>query len=495
MSVRTRVAPSPTGAPHLGTAYVAIFNLAMAKCYGGRFILRIEDTDQSRCKESSEKAIFEALRWLGIEWDEGPDVGGEFGPYRSSERLYLYKSHIQRLIDEDSAFYCFCSPERLDNIRREQQRRKETPRYDGYCLSLSLDQAQAKIASGESYVVRLRVPNDGDCIFYDGLRGNVRIPWNQVDMQILQKSDGFPTYHLAVVVDDHYMETSHVLRGEEWLNSCPKHQLLYQAFSWTEPEHFHLPLLRNPDQSKMSKRKHPTSINYYRQCGYLPEALINYLATMGWSMPDQREIFSFDEMISKFDVTRVTPRGPVFDIEKLNWMNGQYIRSLSEQEFMERFSRWALSNNKVQRTVPLVQKRTERFIDVLSQVDYLFSNRLKLDESSFAHENMTLDECKKVLDHSLRVLEIQETWDRDDLYQVLRDLSESMGMPFRNFLFPLFIAISGRRVSLPLFDSMSILGPELSRMRIRLAVEAAGGISRKLMKHLDSEWKALHKTG
>ena len=296
-------------------------------------------------------------------------------------------------------------------------------------------------------------------------------------MQVLQKSDGFPTYHLAVVVDDHYMEISHVLRGEEWLNSCPKHQILYQAFGWTEPEHFHLPLLRNPDQSKMSKRKHPTGIDYYRQCGYLPEALINYLATIGWSMPDQRGIFSFEEMISEFDVARVTSRGPVFDIEKLNWTNGQYIRSLSEQDFIERFNRWASSNNKVQRTVPLVQERTERFIDVLGQVDYLFGSRPKLDESNFVHENMTLDECKKVLDHSLRILELQEIWDRDELYRALHDLSESMEMPFRKFLFPLFVAISGRRVSLPLFDSMSILGPELSRMRIRSAINAAREVS------------------
>ena len=264
MPIRTRIAPSPTGDPHVGTAYMALFNQVFANSRGGQFILRIEDTDRARSTAASEAAIFDALRWAGIEWHEGPDVGGDYGPYRQSERLDIYRRHAEQLLESGRAFRCFCTAERLEAMRREQQAAHETPRYDGRCQALSANEVSERLAAGEPHVVRLAVPEDGTCRFADGLRGDIEIPWRQVDMQVLVKSDGFPTYHLAVVVDDHLMDISHMLRGEEWISSTPKHQLLYEAFGWEMPMHYHLPLLRNPDGSKLSKRKNPTGLDYYR---------------------------------------------------------------------------------------------------------------------------------------------------------------------------------------------------------------------------------------
>ena len=255
MTVRTRIAPSPTGDPHVGTAYMALFNWAFARQHKGQFVLRIEDTDQARSTPESEQAIFTALQWLGLDWDEGPNVGGAHGPYRQSERKALYTAHIDKLLEQGDAFHCFCSKQRLDEVRAEQQAAKQTTRYDGHCLGLSADEVAKRLAAGESSVVRMRVPESGACTFKDRLRGDITIPYSQVDMQVLLKADGMPTYHLAVVVDDHLMGITHILRGEEWLNSAPKHQLLYQYFDWPMPELIHLPLLRNPDQSKLSKRK------------------------------------------------------------------------------------------------------------------------------------------------------------------------------------------------------------------------------------------------
>jgi glutamyl-tRNA synthetase len=292
MTVRTRIAPSPTGFPHVGTAYIALFNLCFAKQHGGEFILRIEDTDQVRSTPESEQMILDSLKWLGLNWAEGPDVGGPHAPYRQSERRDIYTAHTQQLVDAGHAFACFCSEDRLTALRTEQMANKQTPRYDGHCLSLSLAETTAKIAAGDAYVVRMKVPTEGICEIQDLLRGQIDIPWEQVDMQVLQKTDGLPTYHLANVVDDHLMQITHVIRGEEWISSAPKHKLLYQYFGWDMPVLCHMPLLRNPDKSKLSKRKNPTSITYYRDMGFLPEALTNYLGRMGWSMPDEREKFT-----------------------------------------------------------------------------------------------------------------------------------------------------------------------------------------------------------
>ena len=488
---RTRIAPSPTGDPHVGTAYVALFNQVFAKSRGGRFVLRVEDTDRARSSAAAEEAIVAALRWAGLAWDEGPDVGGSFGPYRQSERLGIYRQHVETLLAAGSAFRCFCPPGRLEEMRRAQRARGQTPRYDGRCLALPGEAARARAAAGEPHVVRLAVPEEGVCRFADGLRGEVEIPWRQVDMQVLLKSDGFPTYHLAVVVDDHLMEISHVLRGEEWLNSMPKHLLLYQAFGWRMPAHYHLPLLRNPDGGKLSKRRNPTGLDYYRRAGYLPEALLNYLARMGWSMPDDRELFSVDEMTAQFDIGRVSTGGPVFDLAKLDWMNGQYIRALPADEFVERVRAWALNRAHLAPLAPLVQQRVERLCDLLAQVDYLLGDRPALQAADFAHKTLSADDCRRILDHVGRRLEDVAEWRRDALYDALKTLAEAMDVKMRDLLAPLFVALAGRPVALPLFDSLAYLGRDLARARLRSAIAALGGIGKKEAGRMERAYRAL----
>ncbi|MEJ2189476.1 MAG: glutamate--tRNA ligase, partial [Acidobacteriota bacterium] len=334
--VRTRIAPSPTGDPHVGTAYVALFNLAFARQHGGQFILRIEDTDRVRSDAASEAMIFDALRWLGLEWDEGPDVGGPHGPYRQSERAEIYREHAERLVASGDAYPCFCTKERLDALRAEQREKKLAFGYDGHCRSIPPEEAERRRKAGEAHVIRLAMPREGESVVRDLLRGVIRFPNEQIDDQVLLKSDGFPTYHLANVVDDHLMEVSHVIRAEEWISSLPKHVRLYGAFGWDEPVFCHLPLLRNADRSKISKRKNPVSLNYYRRAGYLPEAMLNYLALMGWTLPDEREEFTLEEFIDAFDLGRVSLGGPVFDLDKLTWLNGRWIRRTPVASLRER---------------------------------------------------------------------------------------------------------------------------------------------------------------
>ncbi|MCY3885725.1 MAG: glutamate--tRNA ligase [Gammaproteobacteria bacterium] len=494
MPVRTRLAPSPTGDPHLGSAYAALFNRAFAKRNGGQFILRIEDTDRTRNSVESEAAIFDALRWLGLDWDEGPDVGGDKGPYRQSERTAIYKEYIAKLISVGGAFHCFCSKERLDELRRDQMQRGATPKYDGKCLALDSGEIDERIARGDSHVIRLGVPDKGECRFVDGVRGEITIPWSQVDMQVLIKSDGFPTYHFASTVDDHLMGISHIFRGEEWISSFPKHQLIYRYFGWDMPLHYHLPLLRNPDQSKMSKRRNATSINYYRRCGFLRESLLNYLATMGWSMPEEREKFSMEEFYGEFNPERLSPRGPVFDIEKLSWLNGLYIRELTSEELKERVFDWAFGGNRLDRLLSLVRERSERFDDLFRQADYILGDRIELKEEDFEHRNLELDEIRKILHFVNKSLEELEEWNRDNLYESLNLLSKSMSLKFRDFLGPIFVAVSGRTVTLPLFDSLELLERDVVKMRIRSAIDVLGGISKKESKRLDREWRDLVST-
>jgi glutamyl-tRNA synthetase len=491
MKVRTRVAPSPTGDPHIGTAYVALFNMLFARHQGGQFVLRIEDTDQQRSTAQSEQMILAALRWLGLDWDEGPDVGGAKGPYRQSERLPIYRQHVDQLVRDGHAFACFCSAERLTEVRQAQMKRGETTRYDGHCAGLPAAEVQQRVAAGESHVIRMRVPDSGTCRFKDELRGEIEIPWTQIDMQVLLKADGFPTYHLAVVVDDHLMEITHVLRGEEWINSVPKHLLLYRYFGWKAPHMYHLPLLRNPDKSKLSKRKNPTSINYYRRAGYLPEAMVNYLGHMGWSMPDERELFSLAEMQEHFDANRISLGAPVFDAVKLKWLNGQYIRRLSPEAFIQEVQEWAFNREFLSQLVPLVQDRTERFIDLVPLAGYLVGERPSLQAADFAHPALDEAQVQRVLQFSLWRFDELRAWDRDTLQQTCQSLAEGLGLKIRDYLYPLFLGVAGRPVALPLFDSMAILGQDVVRIRLRDALEAAGGVSKKQAKTLEKEYRAL----
>ena len=488
MTVRTRIAPSPTGDPHVGTAYIALFNWVFAKSQGGEFILRIEDTDVARSTPESEQLILDSLRWLGLDWAEGPDVGGPCGPYRQSARKHLYQEHAHRLVEQGDAFYCFCTPERLDEMRSAQRAAGENPRYDGRCLGLTEQEVHAQLNAGTEHVIRMKVPEQGQCAFSDVLRGGIEIPWSQVDMQVLIKHDGFPTYHLAVVVDDHLMGITHVLRGEEWINSVPKHLLLYQYFGWEPPVLCHLPLLRNPDHSKLSKRKNPTSVNYYERIGVLPEALANYLGMMGWSMPDEREIFSAEDMAKNFELTSIHLGGPVFDLEKLSWLNGQYLRALSPGEFMNRVAQWAVNRENLGRLVPLLQERTERLGDLVGQADYLLGDRRQVVADDFAHKSLSTEQVVLILDHTLREFDASRHWVRDELHGICKRLADHLGFKIRDFLFPLFVAISGRPVSLPLFDSLVVLGPDLSRMRLRNALEVLG-VSKKQGKRLEKQYR------
>jgi len=326
MSVRVRIAPSPTGDPHVGTAYIALFNYLFARHNNGSFIMRIEDTDRARSRPEYEKNIFDALHWLGITWDEGPDIGGEYGPYRQSERTDIYRKYCNQLLENDNAYKCFATAEELAEMREMSKKMGKRIGYDRRYRNLSKEEVAERENAGQPYVVRLKVPLSGECVYHDQIKGRITNPWADVDDQILLKSDGFPTYHLANVVDDHLMEITHVIRGDEWMSSTPKHVLLYESFGWTPPEFLHMPLLLGKDGKKLSKRRNPTSIFYYRDSGYIPEALRNFLSLIGYSMPDDLEIYSLEEICKRFDVKRVGVSSAFFDLHKLDWVNQQYLQ-------------------------------------------------------------------------------------------------------------------------------------------------------------------------
>lgn len=492
MKIRTRVAPSPTGNPHVGTAYMALFSYCHAKQSGGEFVLRIEDTDLERSTTESEQVILQSLQWLGLEWDEGPDVGGPHGPYRQSERRDIYTEHADRLLEAGHAFRCFCSRERLDEMRADQMKSGQTARYDGHCLSLSDDEVRARIDAGESNVVRMKVPDAGECVVADELRGEITIAWDQVDMQVLVKADGMPTYHLGVVVDDHLMQITDIIRGEEWINSAPKHILLYKYFGWEMPRLIHMPLLRNPDKSKLSKRKNPTSVNFYRDMGFLPESILNYLGMLGWSMPDGEEKFTLEEMIANFDISRISLGAPIFDVEKLKWLNGRWLReSLDDAEFADRLINWKYNREELMKVIPLVKERVDVFSELAAMVSFFAEGMPDVSEESFQFKKLGSDDVRKYLQFILWDLEAQADWNRDSLNELFVERAESMNVKIRDLLSPVFVAISGKPVSPPLFDSLEVLGPDLSCARIRFALHVTGGVSKKQLKKLEKEYRQL----
>lgn len=491
MTVRTRIAPSPTGDPHVGTAYIALFNLCFARQHGGEFILRIEDTDQVRSTASSEQDILRALRWLGLEWDEGPDVGGPHAPYRQSERGDVYRQHAMQLIEKGHAFYCFRTPEELDTIREERKAAGLNPGIKGD-LELPADEVQRRLAAGEPYVIRMKVPDEGVCVIDDMLRGRIEIDWVQVDCQVLLKSDGMPTYHLANVVDDHLMAITHVIRGEEWIPSAPKHKLLYDYFGWDMPVLCHMPLLRNPDKSKLSKRKNPTSINFYERMGFLPEAVLNYLGRMGWSMPDEREKFALAEMIEHFDIARVSLGGPIFDVEKLRWLNGLWIReNLDDAQFIARVQNWWLNQERLDPMVPHIKSRIDVLSDIVPLSAFMFSGMLNLTPVHFEQAKLGEDELRRVLQFALWKLEAQRDWTKDNIFADIKGLAKGMGLKLGDFMFPIFVAIAGTPNSWSVMDSMEMLGPDMTRARLRHALNVLGGFSKKETKKVEKEYAEL----
>jgi len=478
--VRTRIAPSPTGDPHVGTAYVALFNYAFARQNEGSFILRIEDTDRGRSTVESEAMILEALSWLGLEWDEGPDVGGPHGPYRQSERTEIYREHVDRLVDSGAAYPCFCTRERLETLRAEQKAAKQQFGYDRHCRGLDRDDARRRIDAGEAHVIRLAMPTSGDAVAHDLLRGEISIANAQVDDQVLLKSDGHPTYHLANVVDDHLMEITHVIRAEEWISSLPKHIRLYEAFGWTPPVFCHLPLLRNADRSKISKRKNPVSLDHYRQTGVLPEALLNYLALMGWTMSDERDQFTLAEFIAELGLDDISLGGPVFDLEKLRWLNGKYIRDLSLDEFLERLRGGVLSDDYLLRVLPLVQERVDTLADFVPYAEFFFVDEVTYDPTALAKmvaKNHTAPQTAKafrlLLENDLDpILE----WNAENIEAAVRGFCDDNDWAPKELFMPVRVALTGRTATPPLFETMEVLGKARCRSRLRRAIETLRGM-------------------
>ncbi|MGM0826486.1 MAG: glutamate--tRNA ligase [Pseudomonadota bacterium] len=492
MTVRTRIAPSPTGDPHVGTAYIALFNLCFARQHGGQFILRIEDTDRVRSTPESEQMILDSLRWLGLEWDEGPDVGGPHGPYRQSERGDIYAQHAQQLLDAGHAFKCYRTSEELDELREARKAAGMHLALKPADLALDEDEAARRAQKGWPYVVRMKVPGDGLCVVSDMLRGTIEVEWAQVDAQILLKSDGMPTYHLANVVDDHLMGITHVLRGEEWINSAPKHQLLYEYFGWEMPQLCHMPLLRNPDKSKLSKRKNPTSINYYRRMGFLPQAVTNYLGRMGWSMPDEREKFSLSEMMAEFDVQRVSLGGPVFDLEKLTWLNGVYIREdLDDDGLLQALREWAFNEDYVKQILPQIRPRIETLAQATPLAGHFFSGLPELKAQDFDSVKMEKEELVRLLQFLVWRFEAVPAWHKEALLEEVKLLSAHFDLKMKAFLAPVFIAITGSTTSTSVMDAMAILGSDVTRARLRHAIDVLGGVSKKQAKRFEKAFRDL----
>ena len=459
----------------MGTAYVALFNRAFARQQGGKFLLRIEDTDRTRCTPESERMIFDSLRWLGLDWDEGPDVGGPHGPYRQSERLPIYREHVDRLLASGHAYLCFCSAERLETLRREQMADKLPPKYDGLCRDLAPADAESRRKAGEPCVARLKVPSSGTRTFTDLVRGAIHFELNLIDDQVLLKTDGFPTYHLANIVDDRLMGITHVMRAEEWIPSVPKHLLLYEAFGWEPPSMAHLPLLRNPDRSKISKRKQPTSLNWYREQGYLPEALVNFLGHMGFSLPDGREVFSFDEMAKHFAFDRITTSGPVFDLRKLEWLNGTYIRAMRPEDLAERLAPYGGAESaKVRAVLPLVQERLKRLAEWPELTAFFFEDP-RPDPAALSVSKHPPAETAAMLQEAAGALAGMEDFTPAPMEALLRSLQGLRGWKTGDYFMTLRVASTGRTATPPLTEVFAVLGKDSVARRLRAAAGSLEG--------------------
>lgn len=463
--IRVRIAPSPTGDPHVGTAYMALFNTAFARKNGGKFLIRIEDTDQKRSSAASEAAILSSLKWLGFSWDEGPDVGGPYGPYRQSERLAIYQKHVQQLLDSGHAYWCTCTAERLLEVRKRQQALKQPPGYDRHCREKNL----ARDGVG---VIRLKAPLSGRTEFNDALRGVVSFENTEVDDQVLLKADGFPTYHLASVVDDYLMKISHVIRGEEWISSTPKHVLLYQYFGWTAPVFCHLPLLRNADKSKVSKRKNPVSLSYFKEAGYLPDALVNFLGLMAFSLADGQEIFSLSEFVEQFDLKRISLGGPVFDLKKLLWLNGRYMREKrSDNQIVSYLQEQLFSSEYLGKIVALVKERVEKSEDFIAYADFFFSAEVHPDLKSLLLKEKDLKENIKIYSLLAEKMDELTAFDVPALDAFLRNFCAENAISTKELFMPVRLIMTGKKASPPLFDTMAVLGKERCRTRLRKTIE------------------------
>ncbi|MCJ8055591.1 glutamate--tRNA ligase [Shinella curvata] len=475
--VRVRIAPSPTGEPHVGTAYIALFNYLFAKKNNGTFILRIEDTDATRSTPEFEQKVLDALKWCGLEWSEGPDIGGPYGPYRQSDRKDIYRPYVDKIVANGHGFKCFCTPERLEQMREGQRAAGKPPKYDGLCLHLSAEEVTKRVEAGEPHVVRMKIPTEGSCKFVDGVYGPVEIPWDAVDMQVLLKADGMPTYHMANVVDDHMMKITHVARGEEWLASVPKHILIYQYLGLEPPVFMHLSLMRNHDKSKLSKRKNPTSISYYSALGYLPEALMNFLGLFFIQIAEGEELLTMEQLAEKFDPENLSKAGAIFDIQKLDWLNGRWLREqLTEEQFTQRVLEWAMENDRIRQGLKLSQSRISKLGELPDLAGFLLKSDLGLTPEAFAKVKSTPEEILEVLNQVQPDLEKMPEWTVESIEAELRASADRLGKKLKVVVAPLFVAVSGSSRSLPLFDSMAILGRSVVRQRLKVAAQVVASM-------------------
>jgi glutamyl-tRNA synthetase len=476
-NIRVRFAPSPTGYLHVGGLRTALYNYLFAKHNGGKFILRIEDTDQSRMVEGALENLIRTLKWAGLDYDEGPDREGNCGPYIQSQRLPIYREHALDLIKKGNAYYCFCTPERLDEVRKKQTELKQSFSYDRHCREIPLEETERRIATGEKYVVRMKVPLTGEITFEDAIRGKVTITYKVLDDQVILKSDGFPTYHLAVVVDDHLMGITHVIRGEEWLPSAPKHLLLYRFFGWEAPVFAHLPLLLNPDKSKLSKRQGDVAVEDYRSKGYLKEAIVNFVAFLGWNPGDEREVFTLDQLIHDFSLERVGKAGAVFNVEKLNWLNQQHIRLLSDETLAEMFR-------------PMLEARGIRISDeaYFLRVIGLLKEKLTFPQDFGEYSIYFFEEPKTYEEEGIRKYWEPETPERlarlseiftdaedfshTTIETVIKQLADELQIKTSKLIHPARLAVSGKQVGPGLYELMSVLGKETVVRRLQTASKA-----------------------
>jgi len=478
--VVVRFAPSPTGYPHLGNIRTALFNWLFACRYGGKFILRIEDTDVARKVEGAVEMILDSLRWLELDWDGSP--------YFQSERLDIYRDVANKLLTEDHAYLCYCSPERLEAMRQEQIKRKQPPKYDGRCRNLTQQQKDQLKAEAITPVVRFKTPLDGETTFHDLIRGRVSFKNSTLDDFVLLKSDGYPTYHLANVVDDHLMAISHVLRADEWLSSTPRHTLIYQALNWQAPHFAHLPMILGPDRSKLSKRHGASNIIEYREQGYLPEAMINFLALLGWSLDDRTELLTREELVKNFSLERISKTAAVFNRDKLEWMNGVYLRQLSLDEFVRQATpfldrdlpvsvRRPLDSDYTRQVMSLIQERAKTLAEVPRLAGFFFLDELQYETSLLLSGGLNSKAAIEAIRTPLKRLESAEVWDAKSLEDVLRPLATELSLTTGKFFGLLRVAITGRSAAPPLFQTMAVLGKGKCLERLTTALDRLSALA------------------
>jgi nondiscriminating glutamyl-tRNA synthetase len=487
--VRVRFAPSPTGYLHIGGLRTALYNYLFARHNNGKFILRIEDTDRTRYVEGAIENLIESLHWAGIEYDEGVFIEdgkivqkGGYGPYIQSERLDIYKKYVDELIENGHAYYCFCSKERLDKVREEQKVKGLIPKYDGLCRNLSLEEARERIANGEEYVVRLKLPHNKDIKFHDLVRGDITINTEDIDDQVLLKSDGYPTYHMAVVVDDHLMNITHIVRGEEWLPSTPKHVYLYEVFGWEKPTYVHLPTVLNKERKKLSKRHGDVSVEDFREKGYLPEGLINYLALVGWSPEDNEEILSMEELIEKFSFERVSKTGGIFDKDKLDWVNGHHIRNCNLDRLTELsipyLKEAGLIDDKIikerydwiKAMVETVEENLSHLSEIVDKVDVFFNNEVK-PENDEALAMLKGEQVPILIDAFKKELNQVEEIDEEFSKGIMKKIQKNTGIKGKNLYMPIRIALTGNNHGPELVNIIYILGKQNILNRINYVEE------------------------